>query len=196
VDAYEVSIIQMAGMFAAVYVVQVLLRMRVDESGGTLEPVLACGVTRARWLGSHLWNAVAGCVVLVVAFAVCMGLTAGLVLGGTVGQVRDLVGAGLAQVPGILVVAATTALVVCLLPRWSVPVSWTLLGLWFVVGPMFGPGLDLPAWVQDLSPFTHSPKAPATAVTAAPVLALLLSAVVLLATALLALRRRDLALPA
>ena len=46
IDAYQVSIIQMAGMFVAIYVVQVLLRMRVDETGGTLEPVLASGVTR------------------------------------------------------------------------------------------------------------------------------------------------------
>ena len=43
VDAYQVSIIQMAGMFVAIYVVQVLLRMRVDETGGTLESVLASG---------------------------------------------------------------------------------------------------------------------------------------------------------
>ena len=81
VDAYQVSIIQMAGMFVAIYLVQVLLRMRVDETGGTLEPVLASGVTRTRWLWGHLLNAVAGCIALMVLFAVSMGLTAGQVLG-------------------------------------------------------------------------------------------------------------------
>jgi ABC-2 type transport system permease protein len=196
VDAYRVSIIQMAGMFVAVYLVQVLLRLRVDETGGTLEPVLASGVTRTRWLGAHVVNALAGCVALVVLFAVCMGLAAGQVLGGTATQVRELVGAGIAQLPGVLVVGAAALVIICLVPRWAVPASWALLLVAFVVGPMFGPGLDLPSWVQDLSPFTHSPKAPAVAVTAAPLLALAAVCLALATAALLVLRRRDLTLPA
>jgi len=195
VDAYQVSIIQMAGMFVAIYLVQVLLRMRVDEIGGTLESVLASGVTRTRWLWGHLVNAIAGTVVLMVLFAVSMGLAAGQVLGNTATQVRELVWAGLVQVPGILVVGAAVVAIICLVPRWSVPASWAVLLTTIVVGPMFGPGLNLPQWVQDLSPFTHSPKAPAAAVTAAPLLALAAACLALAAAALVSLRRRDLALP-
>jgi ABC-2 type transport system permease protein len=65
-----------------------------------------------------------------------------------------------------------------------------------VVGPMFGPGLDLPGWLQDVSPFTHSPKVPAMTVTAAPLLALTSVGIGLAALGLGALRRRDLHLPA
>jgi ABC-2 type transport system permease protein len=195
VDAYRVSIIQMAGMFVAVYVVQVLLRMRVDENSGTLESVLATGVTRAGWLWGHVVNAIAGSVVLVVLFAVSMGLTAGQVLGHTGSQVRELVWAGLVQIPGILVVGAVVVLAVSVVPRWSVSVSWAVMIGALVIGPMFGPDLNLPTWVQDLSPFTHSPKAPAAAVTAAPLLALVLVCLVVGVAALLALRRRNLALP-
>jgi ABC-2 type transport system permease protein len=196
VDAYQVSIIQMAGMFVAVYVVQVLLRMRVDETGGTLESVLASGVTRAGWLWGHLVNAVLGAVGLMVLFAASMGLTTGQVLGDTGGQVADLVWAGLVQVPGVLVVGAAVVAVGCVIPRWSVPVSWALMLYMLVAGPMFGPSLNLPMLVQDLSPFTHSPQAPAVAVTAGPMLALTTVAVGLAVTGLLALRRRNLTLPA
>jgi putative exporter of polyketide antibiotics len=185
----------MAGMFVAIYLVQVLLRMRVDETGGTLESVLATGVTRTRWLWSHLLNAIAGCVALMVLFATSMGLTAGQVLGDTGTQIRELVWAGIVQVPGILVVGAAAAAVLCVLPRWSVPASWTILLAALVVGPMFGPGLNLPTWVQNLSPFTHSPKAPAAAITAAPMLTLTVVCLALAATALISLRRRNLALP-
>ena len=195
VDAYQVSILQMAAMFVAIYLVQVLLRMRVDETGGTLESVLASGVTRARWLRSHLVNAIAGSVVLMALFAVSMGLAAGQVLGDTATQVRELVLAGLVQVPAILVVGAAVVAVICLVPRWSVPASWTILLSALVVGPMFGPGLNLPPWVQNLSPFTHSPKATAAAVTAAPVLLLSVVCLGLAATALISLRRRNLVLP-
>jgi ABC-2 type transport system permease protein len=61
---------------------------------------------------------------------------------------------------------------------------------------MFAPGLNLPPWVHDLSPFTHSPKAPAAAVTGAPMLTLTVVCLGLAATAMVALRRRNLALPA
>ena len=196
VDAYQVSMIQMAGMFVAMYAVQVLLRMRVDEVGGTLEPLLAAGVTRTRWWSGHLVNVVAGSVALMVLFAAGMGLTTGQVLGDTGTHVRDLLRAGLVQVPGILVVAAAGVVAICLVPRWSVPVSWAVLLAMLVVGPMFGPGLNLPGWVQDLSPFTHSPQAPAAPVDVVPLLALGGAAVGLAAAALLALLRRNLGLPA
>jgi ABC-2 type transport system permease protein len=196
IDAYKVSIIQMAGMFVAIYLVQVLLRMRVDESGGTLEPVLASGVTRPRWLWAHVVNAVAGCTALIVLFAVSMGLTAGQVLGGTVTQVRELAWAGLVQLPGVLVLGAAVIATVSFAPRWAVPMSWAILLVMLVVGPMFGPGLNLPLWLQDLSPFTHSPKAPAAAVGLAPLLVLSGVCVGLAAAALGGLRRRDLRLPA
>jgi ABC-2 type transport system permease protein len=195
VDAYQVSIIQMAGMFVAIYLVQVLLRMRTDETGGTLESVLASGVTRTRWLWGHLLNAIGGSVALMVLFGFSMGLTAGQVLGSTGTQVRELVWAALVQVPGILVVGLTVTALIGLVPRWSVPASWGILLTTLVVGPMFGPGLNLPAWLQDLSPFTHSPKAPAAAVTAGPLLALAAICLGLGATALVALRHRNLALP-
>jgi ABC-2 type transport system permease protein len=196
VDAYKVSIIQMAGMFVAIYLVQMLLRMRVDESGGTLESVLATGVTRTRWLGCYVANAAAGCAALITLFAVSMGLTAGQVLCDTPSQVVELVRAGLVQLPGVLVLGATVLLTVSFLPRWAVPVSWAILLVMLVVGPMFGPGLDLPGWLQDLSPFTHSPKVPAMTATAAPLLALTSVGIGLAALGLGALRRRDLHLPA
>jgi ABC-2 type transport system permease protein len=186
----------MAGMFVAIHLVQLLLRMRVDEVGGTLEPLLATGVTRARWLGAHLAVAITSSVALMVLFAVAMGLTTGQVLGDTGDHVLALVGAGLVQVPGILVVGAAVTTVVCVVPRWSVPLAWGILLVTLVVGPMFGPGLDLPAWVQDASPFTHSPKAPAASVTAAPLLTLTAVCVGLAAAALVSLRRRTLSLPA
>jgi ABC-2 type transport system permease protein len=61
---------------------------------------------------------------------------------------------------------------------------------------MFGPSLKLPHLVQDLSPFTHSPQAPAVDVTAGPVLTLTAIAVSLAVVGVLVLRRRNLALPA
>jgi ABC-2 type transport system permease protein len=196
IDAYRASIMAMAGMFVAIYAVQVLLRMRVDEAGGTLESMLATGVTRARWILGHVCNAAAGAVLLVLVFAVSMGLAAGQVLGDPATQVREMTEAGLVQLPAILVIAAAVITIVGLLPRWATPVSWGLVVAVFVLGPMFAPGLNLPQWAQNLSPFTHIPKVPATAVTVAPLVVLTGICLALALTGLAAIRRRDLILPA
>ena len=195
-DAYRTSIIQMAGMFVAIYVVQVLLRLHGDESGGTLEPVLATGVSRRRWLAGSIVNAVAGASVLMVLFATCMGLGAGQVLGDTGNEMANLPAAALAQLPGVFLLGAFVVVAVGLLPRAAVPASWLLLASSLALGPMFGPSLGLPRWLLDLSPFTHLPKAPANPITATPLVLVTAACVALVGIGLLALRHRDLALPA
>ena len=195
-DAYRTSIVQMAGMAVAIYAVQMLLRLRADEVDGTLEPILATGVSRPRWVFGHVANALAGSVVLMLVFSVAAGLAAGQTVGDTPEQVADLVAAGLVQLPGIMVLGAAVLAVVGLLPRWAVPASWAMLLAAMVIGPLFGPSLGLPWWLQDLSPFTHIPNAPAASVTAAPLVALTAVCLLLGAAGLTAIRRRDLALPA
>jgi ABC-2 type transport system permease protein len=185
-DAYRTSIIQMAGMFVAIYVVQVLLRLHTDESGGTLEPVLATHVSRAQWLAGSVVNAVSGATLLMLWFATCMGLAAG----------TSLWLAALVQLPGVLIVGGVVVAAVGVLPRAAVPLAWTLLVTSLLLGPMFGPGLGLPQWLLELSPFTHLPKAPANPVIPAQLVILSGVCLVLVTIGLAALRRRDLALPA
>jgi ABC-2 type transport system permease protein len=195
-DAFRASVLQMAAMAAAIYVVQVLLRMRTEETDGPLEPVLATAVSRRRWAASHAVTALLGATALLLLYATGTGLAAGGVLGDPAGQVGMLLGASLVQLPGILVIAAAVIAVVGLLPRFAGPVSWALLMTSILIGPMFGPTLKLPQWTQNLSPFTHVPKAPAVPVTAAPLLALIAVVAALTLTGVVSLHRRNLALPA
>ena len=194
--AYWASMMQMAGMAVAIYVVTLLLRLHHDEAHGTLESVLGTAVSRLRWLGAYAVNALAGATLLILVFAVAMGITGGQVLGGTAPLVHDLVIAALVQLPAIGVLGAAVVTVVMLLPRWSVGLSWALVVGSIIVGPMFGPSLGLPTWLLDLSPFTQVPNAPAVAVTSGPILGLGLACLLLAATSVVALRRRNLALPA
>jgi ABC-2 type transport system permease protein len=196
VDAYRASVVSMAGMTVAVYVVQILLRMRSEEGDGRLEPVLAAAVSRSRWLVANLLNAGLGAVALLLAFAVGMGLTAGSVLGDLPGQLRALLAAGLVQLPAILVVAGTVVALVGLLPRAAVALSWALLLLALLLGPMFGAAtLQLPTWAQNVSPFTHTPMLPAADLAPLPVLGLIVVSAALVAAGLASLRHRDVSLP-
>jgi ABC-2 type transport system permease protein len=194
-DAFLTSMVQIGGMFVAVYAVQVLLRMRVDETGGTLEPLLATAVSRTGWLMGHLANAVAGSVLLLLGYGFAMGLTAARVLDdGT--RLGELTVGSLLQLPGVLVIAAVVVAAVGLVPRWAAPVSWSVLIVAWILGPMFGPALDLPTWLQDLSPFSQVPQVPATDPTLAAPSVLVALAIGLGYAGLVVLRRRTLLLPA
>jgi ABC-2 type transport system permease protein len=194
--AYWASMMQIAGMAVAGYVVALVLRLHHDEAQGTLESVLGTAVSRARWLGAYAVNALVGAMVLILVFAVSMAITGGLVLGSTASLLRDLAGAALVQLPAIGVLGAAVVVVVMVLPRWSVGLSWALVVGAIFVGPMFGPSLGLPSWLLDLSPFTHVPNAPAVALSVGPIVGLGLACVLLASAGLLLLRRRNLALPA
>jgi ABC-2 type transport system permease protein len=195
-DAYRVSIIQMAGMVVAIYVVQILLRMRSEEADGRLEPVLAGAVSRPRWLIANLANAGLGAAGLLLVFAVGMGVAAGSVLGDVPAELRALTEAGLVQLPAILVLAGCVIALTGLLPRAAGSLSWALLLLSLLVGPLFGAAtLQLPAWAQDVSPFTHTPKLPAAELTALPVVSLIAIAAVLVAAGLASFHHRNVALP-
>ena len=195
-DAYRASILQMAGMAVAIYVVQVLLRMRAEEADGPLEPVLATAVGRVRWAAGHAVVAAAGATALMLLFAAGAGLASGGVLGGTAGQLRTLVRAGRVQLPAVLVIGALVVVGVGLAPRLAGMAGWTALVAAILIGPLFGAALRLPQWAQDLSPFTHVPKAPAVSVSATPILALTAILALLTVSGMALLRRRNLSLAA
>jgi ABC-2 type transport system permease protein len=196
VDAFRASVIAMAGMAVAIYAVQILLRMRSEEAEGRLEPVLAAAVSRPRWLIANLLNAGLGAAGLLLVFALGMGLAAGSVLGDIPAQLRALIEASLVQLPAILVIAGAVSALTGLLPRAAGTLSWALLLLSLLLGPLFGAAtLQLPAWAQDISPFTHTPKLPAADLTVLPVLSLIAISAALAAAGVASLRHRNLALP-
>lgn len=196
VEAYDASMASMAAMVVAIYVVQIILRMRTDEASGTLEPLLASGVTRSRWLAGYVVNAVGGAGLLMVAYSVSMGLGAGLVLGDPATNVGQMLTAGLVQLPAVLLVGSCALAAVALVPRFATPVAWAVVIASLLLGPMFGPPLGVPEWLLDVSPFTHVPPVPASDVTALPLLLLAGLCLALAGLGVTALRRRSLALPA
>jgi ABC-2 type transport system permease protein len=196
IGAYWASMMQIAGTAVAAYVVSLLLRLHHDEAQGMLEPLLAASVSRLRWLGAYAANAIVGATVLILLFALGVVTTGGLALGGPGSLLRDLFGAALVQLPAIAALGAAVLALIMLVPRWSVGLSWAVVVFAIFVGPMFGPSLGLPPWLLDISPFTHVPNAPAVAISAGPVLGLLVACLVLAAVGVAAMRHRNLALPA
>lgn len=189
VDSYFASVILLLALTATGFTIQSALRPRGEETGGRAEPVLATAIGRWRWAGSHVAIAATGSIVAVVAAGLGLGLSYALAIGDWAWLPR-LVGASLAAVPAVLVLAGVAVALFGVAPR-ALPAAWGALAacvvLWFA-----GPLANLPAWVLDLSPYHHITALPGGELRAGPLLALTAIAAGLTAGGLIAFRRRDL----
>ena len=194
-DLYQAFLLAFLGVVGAAYTVQALLRMRVEETSGRLEPVLATAVGRMRWLASHVLVVGVGSALVQTS----AGLAGGLVYGTQTGEWSRAFGGILAaaavQVPPTLALGGFVVAAFALLPRWAAPVTWFALAAALVMGQL-GALLELPQWLLDVSPFTHVPAVPAEPFAAAPLVWLAVVAAGLGSAGFVAFRRRDLAIGA
>ena len=189
VDAYLATIMSIAGLIAAIYAVQAVLRARGEETAGRAEPLLAAPVSRIRWAAGHLASALTGSAILLATTGLGAGLAHGLRMHDVSGQLPRVLGAALAQWPAVAVVAAIAAALFGVAPRYSAA-AWGALAVFLLLGQL-GPVLKLSQAVMDVSPFTHVPKVPGGAFTWTPLGWLTLLTAALLAFGLTAFRRRD-----
>jgi ABC-2 type transport system permease protein len=189
VDAYLSAILGIFGTGVAAYAVQVVLRLRSEETAQRAEPVLATAVTRLRWAWSHLTFAALGSAVVLATAGLAAGLTHGLRTHDVATQVPRLLGAALVQLPAVWVLAGITVALFGLLPR-QVQTSWGILGAFLLLGEV-GPVLQLSQWVIDLSPFAHVPRVLGSALTVTPLIGLAAAAAVLTTVGLAGFRQRD-----
>lgn len=188
-EVFLATVLLYLALLTTGFALQAALRPRSEEAAGRAEWVVAGGVSRTRWFGSHLVIALAGTVVVLVAGGLGTGVSYGLAVGDA-GQVPRLALAALAFVPAVALVVGVAVALYGLVPR-AAPAVWGLLALSVFVG-VLGEGLDLPQWLRDLSPFEHVPAVPAVGLDLVPLVVLGGLAVVLLAVGLAGFRHRDL----
>lgn len=189
VDAFLATMANFAGMVAALFAVQAALRMRAEESAVRLEPLLATGVSRVRWITGHLVFVLGGSAALVGTAGAVMGAVHGSRTGDVGGGFGDVFVGCLAQIPAVWVVAGTAVALFGLVPR-AAPGAWGVAAV-FVLISLFGPVLNLGQAVLNLSPFDHVPRLPGAAFTATPLVWLTVVAAALLTAGVWGLRRRD-----
>ncbi|MFI0411048.1 ABC transporter permease [Actinomadura sp. 3N508] len=191
-DAYFASVMSMLGLIVAAYAVSAALRLRTEESGQRAEPLLATATGRLRWASSHLVFALLGPAVALAVAGGAAGLTHGLNAGDVGGELPRVLGAAMAQLPAVWLVAAIALALFGLAPRLTAGGAWAAVGL-FGLLTLFGASLDLDQRVLDVSPFAHIPKI-GQDFAVMPLVWLAALAAVLAALGLAGFRRRDLAM--
>ena len=181
------AVMVMVGVLAAAAGVQAVLRTRDEESDGRTEEVLATPRSRTGWLLAY--TAVGALTVLVVLLATGLASAAGFFAIGNSDDGWLSLGQALVQAPAALGFVGLSALLVGLLPRAAIALSWGLFALGVGIG-LFGDLLQLPDGVEKVSPFANVPALPAEDWW--PTAGLAVAAVGLTVLAALAFRRRDL----
>ncbi|MGY1622100.1 ABC transporter permease [Geodermatophilus sp. SYSU D00965] len=187
-DSFLAACALYLALCVAGFAVASVLRLRGEETAGRVELLLASGVSRARWLGSGLLVTAAASALLLTAAGLGTGLAAAAVRGDA-GLVLPQVGALLAHLPAVLVVATLAAALVGAVPRLAA-LAWAVVA-WVAVAGFFGQLLGFPGWLRRVSPFDWVPALPAEALSAAAPIGLVLLAAVLCLAALAGVRRRD-----
>ena len=179
-------------MFGVAVALQVAWRMgaaRAEEESGRLEAILARPVTRLRWLGGHATLALLGGAVLLAATGTALWL--GVAASGS-SEITWLnaMRSALNTLPVVVLIGGLAVCSFGLLPRFTVAIPVTVTVVGYIV-TLLGPALSWPAWVLDLSPFTHLALVPAVPWAATSGLVMACLGVVLLGVGLLAFNRRD-----
>jgi ABC-2 type transport system permease protein len=187
-DSYLGTSLLILALVAGGAALQATLRLRGEETAGRTELQLATPTSRSAWMRDHVVVALGGSAFTVVAGGFGVGVTYGLII-GDLGQVPRLVAASLVYLPAVWTFVGVAAALFGVAPR-AATAAWALLGGALVIA-MFGPVLDLPDWVLDLSPFQHVPQMPAAGLSVVPVAVLLALAAATTAVGFAGFRRRD-----
>lgn len=190
-QALSATFFSIVGILAAAAALQVVIRARQEESHGTAELVLATPLSRIRWLVDYLGIAVVT-VTVVIAVSLLGGILGAQGADDPAATIDTAVQGAVAQFPAALVFVAIGLLLFVLLPRFTVWLSWALLGVLGFLG-VFGDLLGLPDWMHDLSPFAHSPVPVGDDVDWSGGVWMIAIAVAGAAVAVVAMRRRELA---
>lgn len=189
VDSFYASVLTLMALIATGYTISSGLRLRAEESAGHVETLLAAPVGRRPWAISHVIMAMAGSAIVLLALGLGMGLAV-WIASADAGQIPQLVGAALVQLPAVWVLGAIVVALFGVIPR-TATAAWAALGACVLLW-LLGPLLDAPPWLLDVSPFEHVPALPASSLAAGPLLALTAIAIALGGVGLTAFSRRDL----
>lgn len=182
---FVLTLLQLLGIIAAVYGVQVMMRVYAEEIDYRLEPPLAASVPRWRLLASHAIVAVIGPAIALLIGGVAMSVTASdaAITSGTV--VRQV----LVEIPAVAILIAMSIATIGARPQVRL-VSWAAVAASFAL-TLLGPLFNLWDWVLGISPLWHVPNVTDPSASYVPVLGLTLIAAALTSVGFLGFRRRD-----
>ncbi|MFV8830298.1 ABC transporter permease [Alkalihalobacterium sp. APHAB7] len=165
-----------------------VLKLKNEEKKNMTEHLLARAVSRTRLMGSYLFvSIIFGTTVFVLAI---IGLwSAAVSVMEEPVLFTSIVKAGIVYLPAMFVLIGLAVFLTGYFPKLT-SLTWLYLGYSFFV-VYLGGLLQLPTWMEKVSPFAHVPQFPVEEVTALPIILLTGIAGVLLFIGFLGYNKRD-----
>ncbi len=188
-DTFISTELQFLAIGAAAYGISAALRLRSEENDLHTEQVLATSTRRYTVLASHSVIALLGSALLMLVLALALALGTRTQYGGFGAALGHLLPSAFATIPPVWVCVGLALAIFGSAPK-VVYAAWALLAAFVVLGE-FGPLLNLPQSVVDVSPFVHAVVLPGSSVVATPLVVLLAIVAALVILAQTTFRRRD-----
>jgi ABC-2 type transport system permease protein len=156
-EGYLTTVLVMASMVVAVYGARAAVRAHEEEVAGRLGMVLAAPQHRGTWLAARIARGVVGAGLLLAVAG--LGGWAGARTRGIDLSFGQMLGAGLAGLPQVLIFAGLATLAFGLRPRLTTALAYGGAGVAYLLA-LVGDAVRAPTWVTWLSPFEHASAAP------------------------------------
>ncbi|MGI5219192.1 ABC transporter permease [Nocardia sp. CA-290969] len=156
-DGYLGTMAFFDALLVTVFAILAVQSLRTEETAGRTEPVLATATGRVVWFAGYIGVAALGALTLLATTGLALGIALALSVGDA-GYVVDGLVSHLVFAPAVLLVLAIAALLYGVLPQ-AIGATWALFGFALILG-FFGPIMNLPQWIHDLSPFQHIARIP------------------------------------
>ena len=177
----------MVGIIAAVFGVQIVMRIYAEEVDYRVEPVLAGSVSRATYLASNAIVAFAAPMAALLVSGTVIGLIAASAEPGI--STGDVVLQAVATIPAVWALVALALAAVGAHPRVRL-VGWLAVVATFAL-TLLGPLFKLWDWILGISPVWHVPNVTVAGPIWSGLIWVSLVALVLTAVAFTGFRRRD-----
>lgn len=188
-DSYFASILLVIALLASGFTVSAVLRPHSEESHGRAGLLLAAPLGKIRWVFDHVLIAFVASAFIIALVGAGLGIGYGVATGQW-DQVGRLTLAGLAQTPAMWLTGSLVLLLFGISSRLT-PFAWGLLAAFVLIWTLESFG-DLPQWVIDLSPFSHTPLVPAVSYDPVPLVTMTVLSLAISALGLAFWRHRDL----
>jgi len=186
VTAFIPMMCSIMALLSSIPVINTINRLRAEEKRGRLEQVFSKSVSRVSMYASYAVIAIAEAVVFTF-----LGMY-GLYVAADKSLLPDfgtIMGAAFVQLPAILVIGGTAALLIGVLPKFTAFI-WALYGYSFLMF-YFGRLFAIPEFVKRIAPFCNVPQYPIEEFSLSSVIILTVIAVVLFAAGLGFYKKRD-----
>lgn len=188
-ESYFTMMLAFLSLLFAFYTILATLKMKSQESGKYSEMVLTSSVSKGQWAADNLVFAVLAPALVLIIFALTMGLSYGLISGELSEVTIRILGAALMYLPAIWLFTGISMFLFGFVPRLT-SLSFVFLAVTLVID-LISEFFDLNPWIVNISPFTHVPQLLAGDKLGISLLLLLIVAAVLMVGGVMGFQRRD-----